>query len=60
MKITLAFDGYGTLADPSGMARHLAQDVGVKAADFADHWREKQLEYSFRRGLMDNYAKNSL
>jgi 2-haloacid dehalogenase len=56
MKITLAFDVYGTLVDPSGMAAHLAPDLGAKAAEFADCWREKELEYSFRRGLMHNYA----
>jgi 2-haloacid dehalogenase len=60
MKITLAFDVYGTLVDPSAMAKHLAHDVGTKADDFAGFWREKQLEYSFRRGLMDNYADFSV
>jgi 2-haloacid dehalogenase len=60
MKITLAFDVYGTLVDPSGMAKHLAHDLGAKAAEFADCWREKQLEYSFRRGLMQNYADFSI
>ena len=60
MKITLAFDVYGTLVDPSGMAKHLAHDLGAKAAEFADCWREKQLEYSFRRGLMQNYSDFSI
>ena len=60
MKITLAFDVYGTLVDPSGMAKHLADDLGIEAASFANLWREKQLEYSFRRGLMQNYADFSI
>ena len=60
MKITLAFDVYGTLVDPSGMAKHLADDLGSEVASFADFWREKQLEYSFRRGLMQNYADFSI
>jgi 2-haloacid dehalogenase len=60
MKITLAFDVYGTLVDPSGMAEHLAHELGAKAVEFADYWREKQLEYSFRRALMDNYADFSI
>ena len=60
MKITLTFDVYGTLVDPSGMAKHLADDLGSEAASFADFWREKQLEYSFRRGLMQNYADFSI
>jgi 2-haloacid dehalogenase len=56
MKVTLAFDVYGTLVNPAGMADHLAQDVGVNAGAFSALWREKQLEYSFRRGLMQNYV----
>src|SRR5580704_7344772 len=60
MKITLAFDVYGTLVDPSAMAKHLADELGTKAGEFADFWREKQLEYSFRRGLMQNYADFSI
>jgi 2-haloacid dehalogenase len=60
MKVTFPFDLYGTLVDPSGMAKHLAHDLGTKAAEFADCWREKQLEYSFRRALMDNYADFSI
>lgn len=60
MKITLAFDVYGTLVEPAGMAKYLADDLGDQAANFADFWREKQLEYSFRRGLMQNYADFSI
>ena len=60
MNITLGFDVYGTLVDPSGMAKHLADDLGSEAASFAEFWREKQLEYSFRRGLMQNYADFSI
>ena len=36
MKITLTFDVCGTLVDPSRMARHLAQDVGTRAGEFAE------------------------
>ena len=60
MNITLAFDVYGTLVDPCGMAKYLTHDLGPKAAEFANFWREKQLEYSFRRGLMRNYADFSI
>jgi 2-haloacid dehalogenase len=60
MNITLAFDVYGTLVDPAAVAEHLTQDVGPKAADFAEYWRGKQLEYSFRRGLMNHYADFSV
>jgi 2-haloacid dehalogenase len=54
--LTVAFDVYGTLVDPAGMAEHLRGDVGDDAQAFATLWREKQLEYSFRRGLMQHYA----
>lgn len=60
VKITLAFDVYGTLVDPSAMAVHLAADVGVRAEEFTEFWREKQLEYAFRRGLMRNYVAFSV
>ena len=55
MKITLAFDVYGTLIDTAGIATALEQHVGNQAPEFSRVWREKQLEYSFRRGLMRNY-----
>jgi 2-haloacid dehalogenase len=55
MAITLAFDVYGTLIDTHGVISALAEHVGDKAAEFSRTWREKQLEYSFRRGLMRNY-----
>jgi 2-haloacid dehalogenase len=54
--LTLCFDVYGTLVDPAGMAVELAADVGAEAADLALVWREKQVEYAFRRGLMANYV----
>lgn len=55
MKTTLAFDVYGTLVDPMGMSRLLEQDAGEQAAVVAGLWREKQLEFSFRKGLMRVY-----
>lgn len=55
MALTLAFDVYGTLIDTSGVATALEKYVGERAAAFAALWREKQLEYSFRRGLMQQY-----
>tara|TARA_R110000868_G_scaffold104516_2_gene287803 strand:- start:61933 stop:62598 length:666 start_codon:yes stop_codon:yes gene_type:complete len=53
--MTLAFDVYGTLVDPMGMSRLLAEDAGNKAETVAALWREKQLEFSFRKGLMKVY-----
>lgn len=55
MAITLAFDVYGTLIDTHGVVVALERHVGAKAPEFSRTWREKQLEYSFRRGLMQNY-----
>jgi 2-haloacid dehalogenase len=55
MAITLAFDVYGTLIDTHGVMVALEKYLGEKAPDFSQLWREKQLEYSFRRGLMQNY-----
>lgn len=55
MAITLAFDVYGTLIDTHGVIIALEKLIGDKALEFSRTWREKQLEYSFRRGLMQNY-----
>ena len=55
MTATLAFDVYGTLIDTHGVVTALQDLVGDKAKVFSHTWRDKQLEYSFRRGLMQNY-----
>ena len=55
MAITLGFDVYGTLIDTHGVIVHLETIIGDKAASFSNTWREKQLEYTFRRGLMRDY-----
>lgn len=55
MSITLAFDVYGTLIDTHGIVSTLQQLIGDQARAFSQTWRDKQLEYSFRRGLMENY-----
>ncbi len=52
---TLAFDVYGTLVDTQAMTKQLQTYLGEKAAAFATSWRAKQLEYTFRRTLMDAY-----
>ncbi|RMG37862.1 MAG: haloacid dehalogenase type II [Gammaproteobacteria bacterium] len=54
--ITLAFDVYGTLIDTQGVVEALREVVGEQADELARAWREKQLEYSFRRGLMQYYV----
>jgi len=60
MKYTLAFDVYGTLINTSGIFSTLEQMIGDKAKLFMDTWRNKQLEYSFRRGLMNKFTDFSV
>ena len=55
MRHTLAFDVYGTLIDTAGVAVALSARLGDRAPGFARLWRDKQLEYSFRRALMRRY-----
>ena len=55
MAITLGFDIYGTLIDPHGVTVKLGELIGDQAPAFSKLWREKQLEYTFRRGLMREY-----
>lgn len=56
---SIAFDVYGTLINTHGVVSKLEEIVGdidgVSAQGFSNTWREKQLEYSFRRGLMQEY-----
>lgn len=56
MTITLGFDVYGTLIDTAGVTVALRPLAGERAPEFARQWREKQLEYSFRRALMCKYV----
>ena len=55
MAVTLAFDVYGTLIDTQAVVEKLQDIRGYKDKGFSDTWRQKQLEYSFRRGLMQQY-----
>lgn len=58
MQPVLAFDVYGTLIDTQGVTVELKRRLTdpTKANEFARRWREKQLEYSFRHGLMGAYV----
>lgn len=60
MPPTLGFDIYGTLIDTGGVVATLEKSVGDKAEEFSRTWRNKQLEYAFRRGLMQNYEDFSV
>jgi 2-haloacid dehalogenase len=55
-KPILAFDIYGTLVDPNGMEVHLEPFFGSQAKKACEIWRDKQVEYSFRRALMERYV----
>src|SRR5215207_8850235 len=52
----IGFDIYGTLVDPLEMNEHLRPLVGENLADrMGEIWRDKQIEYTFRRALMHRY-----
>jgi 2-haloacid dehalogenase len=51
----VAFDIYGTVVDTAGIADALTPLFGVQAKTATHLWREKQLEFTFRRGLMHRY-----
>lgn len=55
-KKTIAFDAYGTLINVASISSKLHRLVHEKTSAFSSIWRSKQLEYSFRRGLMKNYV----
>ena len=60
MALTLAFDIYGTIIDTSGIAAQLERIIGGQARAFTALWRTKQLEYSFRLGLMNRFEDFSV
>lgn len=50
------FDAYGTLFDFASAAAGCADVLGDKAAPLTALWREKQLQYSWLRGLQGRYV----
>jgi 2-haloacid dehalogenase len=60
MSNVLAFDIYGTLIDTNGVVIALQKMIGDRATEFSREWRIKQLEYTFRRGLMQRYRDFSI
>ena len=52
----IGFDVYGTLVDPLGMDAALREHVGDLAERFAATWRERQIDWTFRRALMGRYV----
>lgn len=56
MANTLAFDVYGTLINTEGVLEKLVNIIPQQANEVIHLWRGKQLEYTFRRGLMQTYV----
>jgi 2-haloacid dehalogenase len=50
------FDAYGTLFDVGSAAAACAPALGGQAAALATLWREKQLQYTWLRGLQGRHA----
>lgn len=55
MPDAIGFDVYGTLVDPQAMRTQLETVAGDLAGQMAQLWREKQIQYTFRRALMQKY-----
>lgn len=60
MPDAIGFDVYGTLVDPHAMRTQLEAIAGNRAAQMAQLWREKQIQYTFRRALMQKYENFDL
>jgi 2-haloacid dehalogenase len=52
----IAFDIYGTVIDTAGIAAALGAAFAAQAQQAAQLWRERQLEFTFRRALMRHYV----
>lgn len=52
----IALDIYGTIIDVGALEACLGEAFGARAKEASRLWRQKQLEFSFRRGLMRKYV----
>ncbi len=50
------FDAYGTLFDVAAAARTCSDELGEKSGALSSLWREKQLQYTWLRGLQGRHA----
>jgi 2-haloacid dehalogenase len=55
MSTVLGFDIYGTLIDTSAVGAEIEALLPGRGTAFAAAWRQKQLEYTFRRAAMKTY-----
>ena len=53
------FDAYGTLFDFGSAAAACADVLGDRTAALTARWRDKQLQYSWLRGLQGRYARGA-
>lgn len=59
--ITLALDVYGTMINPAAVINAAKQLFPEETAEnLVSLWRQKQLEYTFRRAAMETYADFSV
>ncbi|MCI5084145.1 MAG: haloacid dehalogenase type II [Saprospiraceae bacterium] len=52
----IVFDAYGTLFDVQSIQRKLEKLYNTRAASIGQVWRQKQLEYTWLRTLMQRYV----
>jgi 2-haloacid dehalogenase len=52
----VALDVYGTLVDPLSISDALRETAGFRAEAAATLWRQKQVEYAFRRAAMRTFV----
>jgi len=52
----VVFDAYGTLFDWASAAERTRDALGDRWREFADLWRQKQLQYTWLRSLMGRHA----
>src|SRR5215208_6465456 len=55
MSTVLGFDVYGTLIDTIAVGAEIEGLLPGRGIAFAAAWRQKQLEYTFRRAAMETY-----
>ncbi|MEL7340496.1 MAG: HAD-IA family hydrolase, partial [Bacteroidota bacterium] len=52
----IVFDAYGTLFDVQSLNKRLTHHFGDRAEAINQIWRQKQLQYTWLRALMQRYV----
>ena len=50
------FDAYGTLFDFNSAVDLCSKDIGDKSEELSNIWRQKQIQYTWLRSMMNKYA----